>query len=105
MQDSSENSSFHSNHINKTFNTPTHYLQQYYLDIHNYLLQLSKYAGETGRNLKTLITEHLRNIHKNTNTVINLHFNTTSHTIEHMEVNNIEKLYKSSNYRKAKELF
>ena len=60
-----------------------------------------QYVGKTGRKLKTRITKHLRYICKHTNTIIGLYLN----TIEHMQVNTIEKLYKSSNYRKAKGLF
>ena len=60
---------------------------------------------KTGRKLKTRITEHLRNFRQLTNTIIGLHLNTTGHTMEHMQINTIEKLYKSSNYQKAKELF
>ena len=57
------------------------------------------------KQLKTRITEHLRNIRKHTNTIIGIHFNTTGYIIEHIQVNTIEKLYKSSNYWKTKEPF
>ena len=43
------------------------------------------YIGETGRKLITRITEDLRNIRQHTNTIIGLHFNTTCHTIEHVQ--------------------
>ena len=89
-----KNSSFHSNRINKTF------------DIHGDItcnsnnliyvitcLQCRKqYVGKTGRKLKTRITEHLRNIRKHAIIMIGLHFDTTGHTIEHMQVITIEKI-------------
>ena len=104
---SSKNSSFHSNHINKTFNIHGHISCNSTNLI--YIITCSKcqkqYVGKTGRKLKTRLTEHFRNICQHTNIIIGLHFNTTGHTIEHMQVNTIEKLHKSSNYRKAKELF
>ena len=55
-----------------------------------YIITCSKcqkqYISETGRKLKTWITEHLCNIYQHTSTIIVLHFNTTGHTIEHMQV-------------------
>ena len=59
-------------------------------------------VGETGRKLKTRITEHLRNIRKHINSNIELHFNTTDHTIAHMTVSVTEKPHKTINYRKVK---
>ena len=64
-----------------------------------------QYVGESSRKLKTRITEHLRNIFKHKNTIIGLYFNATGHTIKHMQVGTIKKLYKFSNYLKEKELF
>ena len=104
---SSKNSRLHSNRINKTFNIHGHITcnSTNLIYIITYSKCQKQYVGETGRKIKTRITEHLRNIRQHTNTIIGLHFNTTGHTIKHMPVNTIEKLYKSSNYRKAKELF
>ena len=60
-------------------------------------------VGKT-RKLKIQISEQLSNICKNTNTIIGLYFNTTGHIIKYIQVNTIEKLHKSSNYQKPKEL-
>ena len=79
-------------------------MQHYKLDLHNYLLQMSKATVGKTRKLKIKISEQLSNICKNTNTIIGLYFNTTGHTFEHIQVNTIEKLHKSSNYQKVKEL-
>ena len=80
----SENSSFHSYYINKTFNIHGHITCSSTNLI--YIITCSKcqkqYVSKTGRKLKTRITEHFRNIRKHTNTIIGLHFNATSHTIE-----------------------
>ena len=51
------------------------------------------------------ISEHLRNIVKNQNTVIGTHFNTVNHKSNHMQINAIESLSNSTGYRKVKELF
>ena len=64
-----------------------------------------QYIGETGRKLKTRISEHLRNIAKNQNTVIGTHFNSANHKSNHMQINAIESLSNSTGYRKVKELF
>ena len=60
---------------------------------------------ETGRKLKSRISEHLCSIVKNHYTVIGTHFNTTSHTKNHLQFNAIKSLSNSSGYRKVKELF
>ena len=64
-----------------------------------------QYIGETGRKLKTRISEHLRNIAKKQNTVIGTHFNSANHKSNHMQINVIESLSNSTGNRKVKELF
>ena len=64
-----------------------------------------QYTGETGRKLKTRISEHFQNIVKNQNTVIDTRFNSTNRKSNHMQIKVIESLSNSIGYRKAKELF
>ena len=64
-----------------------------------------QYIGETGRKLKTRISELLRNIVKNQNTVIGTHFYSANHKSNHMQINPIEALSNSIEYRKVEELF
>ena len=89
----SKHSSFHSNHITKTFNIRGYIICNCTNLI--YIITCSKcqkqYVGKTGRKLKTRITEHLRKICEHTNTIICPHFNTTDHSIEHTQVNTIEQ--------------
>ena len=61
-----------------------------------------QYIGETGRKLKTRFSEHLRNIVKNQNTVIDTHFNSANRKSNHMQINAIESLSNSTGYRKVK---
>ena len=64
-----------------------------------------QYIGETGRKLRTRISEHLRNIVKSQNTVIGTLFYSANHKSNHMQINAIESLSNTTGYRKVKELF
>ena len=66
---------------------------------------LKQYVGETGRKLKTRITEHMGYIRRNKDTAIGLHFNSLGDYILNFQVNVVEKLYNSISYRKVKEPF
>ena len=74
-----------------------------------YIITCSKchkqYVGETGRKLKNRISEHLRSINNDLDTVVGKHFNTLNHTNAHMKISAIESLCNSTGYRKVKELF
>ena len=65
-------------------------------------MQQTTHIGETGRKSKTRISEHLRNIVKNQNTVIGTHFNSANQKSNHMQINAIESLSKSTRYCKIK---
>ena len=104
---STETTTFHSYHQQKTFTIHGHINCNTSNVI--YLITCTKchkqYVGETGRKLKTRITEHLHSIKNHKNTVIGIHFTSTHHSIDHILIHPIESLHNSSNYRKVKELF
>ena len=74
-----------------------------------YLITCTKckkqYVGETGRKLKNRVTDHLGDIRRNENTAVGQHFNLTGHSVNDFSVCAIDKLYKSTQYRKNKELW
>ena len=74
-----------------------------------YLINCNKcgkqYVGETGRKLKYRFTEHLRDIKKNLDTTVAIHFNMADHSVEDISILGINLLFKSGNYRKHKEQF
>ena len=72
-----------------------------------YLINCNKcgkqYVGETGRKLKYRFTEHLRDLKKNLDTTVAIHFNMADHSVEDISILGIDLLFKSDNYREHKE--
>ena len=65
-----------------------------------------QYVGETGRQLRDRVVEHLRDIKYGKNNPVGLHFRSYGHNSTHFTVQAFEKCrFDSTGYRKTKESF